>query len=322
MKVLYIGEKGTHDQYVMGNVPSHWLYGAVEMERDGHEVVWAQEGSSLTGDIKLIRKVNPDIVFIPNLNLHNHLLLLLITSLGLLRIPLYGYLHHEPAVKNGIKGKIYRQMLKGLKHVFFLSELTLRRTVESGLLDKDICSVPGWGPDMDFYNKISKSDNGWFVSTGKENRDFDILIKAFRITGAPLHIFTSTGHNGTDYTGLEQKCKGIDNIRVTLVPNSPDNYPKMVTEMASARALVCPLRRDRLNYCVGLSTIADAEGLGKPLIITENPYHAGRRDHLAQVQSTDDWVTAIRNVAFADNNDKSRFSMAKAYELMKKAMNL
>lgn len=47
--------------------------------------------------------------------------------------------------------------------------------------------------------------------------------------------------------------------------------------MADAKALVCPLRQDKLNYCVGLSTIVDAEGLRKPLIITQNPYHSKER---------------------------------------------
>lgn len=322
MKILYIGEKGTHDQYLKGNVPSHWLYGAVEMERDGHEVVWVQEDSSLTGDLKQLCRWKPDIVFIPNLNLHNHWALLLICSLGLIKIPVYGYLHHEPAAKHGLKGSLYRQLLRGLKHVFFLSELSLSQTVANGLLEKERCTATGWGADMDFYSNIDKSDSGCFISTGKENRDFDTLIEAFRITGAPLHIFTSTNHNGADYTGLEQKCRDIDNIRVTLVPNSPENYVKMVREMASARALVCPLRIDRLNYCVGLSTVADAEGLGKPLIITENPYHAEHRGTLIQVTTVEEWTQAIERIKNTGENAMPMFSMNKAYQSMKKIMNL
>ena len=52
---------------------------------------------------------------------------------------------------------------------------------------------------------------------------------------------------------------------------------KMINEMANAKALVCPLLQNKLNYCVGLSTIVDAEGLRKPLIITRNPYHSRKR---------------------------------------------
>ena len=76
MKILYIGEKATHIQYLKGKVPSNWLYGAVEMEHDGHEVIWEQENKSSKHDLTLIRQYNHDMVFIPNLNLNSHFLLL------------------------------------------------------------------------------------------------------------------------------------------------------------------------------------------------------------------------------------------------------
>ncbi len=322
MRILYIGEKGTHDQYVRGNVPSHWLYGAIEMERDGHDLIWEQESTSPHHDLQLIRKTNHDIVFIPNLNLHNHLLLLLFAAIGIYRKPIYAYLHREPAVVNGIQGKIYKLLLRGVKHLFFLSSLTMKHVTDSGMAKSERCSVPGWGPDTDFFAKIPVSDNGWFVSTGKENRDFDTLIDAFKATGAPLHIFTTAFHNGANYTDLIEKCHDIPNIKVTLVENSPTNYKVMLAEMASARALVCPLRLDKMTYCVGLSTIADAEGLGKQLIITNNPYHTGRNDYFDRVKSVEDWVEAIKSAPNCPKPAKPNYSMAKAYVNMKKIMKL
>lgn len=322
MKILYIGEKGTHDQYVQGNVPSHWLYGAVEMEHDGHEVIWEQESTSLKHDLALIRSNRHDIIFIPNLNLHNHFLLLLLAAIGLYRKPIFAYLHREPAQKQGWKGKLYKLLLHGVKHLFFLSPLTMKQVIVNGMAKSECCSVPVWGPDMDFFEKVKVTDNGYFVSTGKENRDFDTLIEAFRITGAPLHIFTATSHNGADYTNLTAKCSDIPNIKVTLVDNSPTNYTQMLAEMASAHALVCPLRQDRLTYCVGLSTIADAEGLGKHLIITDNPYHLGRNENFNRVRSVEDWIGAILSTSNSPEPSVSNHSMANAYINMKKIMEL
>ena len=40
MKILYIGTPHNHDLWKEGKNPSHWLYGACEMEEDGHEVIW------------------------------------------------------------------------------------------------------------------------------------------------------------------------------------------------------------------------------------------------------------------------------------------
>lgn len=322
MKILYIGETATYLQYKQGKVPSHWLYGAVEMEKDGHEVIWEQEGESFSYDLALTRHYDHDIIFIPNLNLHCHFLLLLLASLGLYRKPIYAYLHHEPPVKKGWRSRIYKFLFRGVRHIFFLSSLTMYRVIESGMACAAKCSLPGWGPDMDFFAKIPVSDNGYFVSNGKENRDFDTLIEAFRITGKPLYIITARSHAGNDYSWLEEKTRDIQNISVKFVENSSASYTEMLKEMAAAHALVCPLLTDRQTYCVGLSTIADAEGLGKDLIITDNPYHAGRNDTYLRVNSVQDWVDAIGKLSGSSTRKSSQFSMSKAYANMKKVMKL
>lgn len=325
MRILYIGEATTHELYLKGNVPSHWFYGAVEMEQDGHDVIWAQESTELISDIKLILSHKFDLIFIPNLNLHHHVVLLLLAALNLYKKPIYAYLHHEPQTKNGIKSKIYQLLLHGVRHIFFLSEKSLDVTVKAGLVSKEKCSVPGWGPDMNFYQKIKISDNGWFVSTGKENRDFQTLIEAFRITEAPLHIITAKTHSSMNYESLLQQYGDIQNIKISILDNSSSNYPLMLNEMASAKAIVCPLLTDKLNYCVGLSTIADAEGLNKPLIITINPYHDNRpvKEGALQVLTVEDWTKAIMSI-LSDHPQSvvTELTMAKAYSLMKRVMGL
>lgn len=320
MKILYFGEN--HSLYLSGQAPSHWLYGAVEMEQDGHEVIWEQESADKFNDLKLINRYKPDIIFIPNLNLHNHILLLTLAAAGFYRKPIYAYLHHEPKTKKGFKSSLYKFLIKGINHLFFLSSLTMQVTINAGVVDSERCSVPGWGSDLNFYSEIETSDSGVFVSTGKENRDFDTLIEAFRITGAPLHIMTAKKHGDLSYESLIEKCRDIPNIRVSILENRGANYPFMLKEMAAATALVCPLRQDRLNYCVGLSTVADAEALDKPLIITPNPYHDPDRMRNAYCASTiEDWVDAIMRIQNNKVHPKmsaSSFNMGKAYEAMKK----
>ncbi|MDE5560767.1 MAG: hypothetical protein K2J00_03015, partial [Bacteroidaceae bacterium] len=80
-----------------------------------------------------------------------------------------------------------------------------------------------------------------------------------------------------------------------------------------------------LNYCVGLSTIVDAEGLGKPLIITANPYHDNRlsRDGAYQVSTTEEWINAINAIQSSpDTRLTTETTMAEAYMHMKKIMTL
>lgn len=322
MRILYIGTKSTYHFYQQGINPSHWLYGAVEMEKEGNDVIWENESRSLINDIHLVKIYQPDKIFIPNLNLRNHFLLLLLTAVGFMRTPILVYLHHEPKVKKGLKSFFYKLLLRAPEHLFFLSQKTMEETVKVGLVDSKKCSVPGWGPDKFFFERVPKNQGKWFVSTGKENRDFDILIEAFKRTGAPLKIMTAKSHAGNSYENLIEKCKDIPNIEVVITENTGNIYPQMLEAMANARALVCPLRQDKLNYCVGLSTIADAIGLSKPLIITYNPYHdILYTGCMHQVVSVEDWIEAIRVLSDkTDNNLLDLVNIQKCYKNMKKQM--
>lgn len=313
MRILYIGTPHSYQLYKEGKNPSHWLYGAVEMEKDGHQVIWEKETNSLFNDIKLIRQSNPDLIFIPNLNIRSHLLLLFLKRIRFIRKPIIAYLHHTP--KHGKTSIIYSFLLKALNHCFFLSDKTMEETIQGGYLNKNKCSEPDWGPDTEFYDKIQKSNGKYFISTGKENRDFDLLIDVFKETKAPLKIITAQSHAGNDYTNLTEKCASIPNIEVIITKNSGDVYPMMAKEMANSKALVCPLRQDRLNYCVGLSTIVDAEGLKKPLIITKSPYHGNKRmESFNTVTNRNEWLCAITCLKISKI---SSYSMQKCYQNMK-----
>ena len=300
-KILYIGTIDTYNYYKEGKNPSHWLYGAVEMEKDGHKVIWEQESSDLWNDYKLIKQHQPDIIFIPNFKLH-----------------------HGPQRKKGIKAIIYSILLSGCKHLFFLSEKTMAVIVTHGLVKKEKCSILQWGADSIFYNNIKTKNTGYFVSTGKEQRDFNILIEAFKKTGAPLKIITCKSHAGNNFENLPDRCNGITNIEVIITENSGEIYPQMVQAMANAQALVCPLRQDKLNYCVGLSTIVDAEGLRKPLIITHNPYHSEERMHSFHVVKTlEEWIEAIHSIQISKKEIPiTCYNMQKCYKAMKVIMKL
>lgn len=287
------------------------------MEQNGHKVVWTQETHSLLNDLILVWRNKPDVVFIPNLNLSAHLLLLLLSSIKILNIPIFAYLHREPRYKSGIKGSICKLLLFGVTHLFFLSEKTMEETLKHKQAKPECCSVPGWGADLNYYTNVRISDNGYFVSTGKENRDFDILIEAFKNTGAPLKIITAKEHAGSDYQYLIKRCENIPNIDVMLIENTDDAYKGLLDVMAEAHALVCPLQQDKLTYCVGLSSIVDAEALHKPLIITANPYHSKERMRdFKQVTSLEEWELAIKNILPSTTRDINEFSMQKAYENM------
>ena len=92
------------------------------------------------------------------------------------------------------------------------------------------------------------------------------------------------------------------------------------SKMALARA-----QEKAANDCVGLSTIADAIGLGKPLLITRNPYHDDSYLNGARtVDTVEDWIKAIKEII---ENTKSttienEVNMVTCYQKMKKEMGL
>lgn len=326
MNILCISTKKTFELYKQGKVPSHWLYGTIEMEHDGHNIIYEDLPTKFGEDWKKVRKHKPEMIFIPTMNFNYFILLLFLCSINICKIPVYSYIHHSPRKVKGVRGffiqLLYKQLFKGCKHCFFLSEKTMKDSIIGGYLPSYKCSLPGWGPDMNFYDKVEVANEGYFITTGKENRDFDIIIDAFKETKATLKILTAKSHEGRNYEYLIDKCKDIPNIMVEITENSGEVYPKMLKEMANSCAIVCPLLKDHLKYCVGLSTITDAEGLHKPLIITLNPYHSIERiRHFELVDNLEEWVNAIEKIR--DNSytlSDSEYSMEKAYKEMCKVI--
>lgn len=324
MRILYIGTPQNHELYLKGHNPSHWMYGVEEMAKDGHDVIFESETSGKFDDLKLIGKYKPDMIYIPNMNLHTHVVTLVMRSSGLLRTPIYGVLHHAPRQK-GLKKLLYKLMFGGIDCLFTLSDLTRKITIEGGYMKPENMIRLDWGPDMDFYKLYNDkvTDEGFFISTGKECRDFDLLIEAFKIAGAPLKIMTAKSHGSYNYEYLEEKCKDIPNIEVVIQENTGAVYPGMCEQMNKALALVCPLKLKDITYNVGLSTVLDAEGLGKQMIITKNPFHSAERiAPFYAVETVDEWVKAIKEVQKRNRPAiKPFYTMDHCYEQMREFIN-
>ena len=298
---MYIGTPQTYKLYKEGKNPSHWLYGAVEMEKSGHVVYWEKEKQALLNDVKLYFKYRPDIIFIPNLNLRAHLLLLLVSSVKLVRKPIFAYLHHSPVHFKGIWKRIFKFAFRGINHLFFLSELTMKETINAGFVHPLKATYIRWGADIDFYKQFDNvKEDDVFVSTGKENRDYNMLIDVFKKTNKKLKIITCKKHADREYTSLEERRGNAKNINVTLIENSGSAYPSLVREMKKSKFILCPIIPGAITYCVGLSSILDAEALGKRIIITSNPYHDDTRLKFSIVcKNQTDWERCItsNNVA-------------------------
>lgn len=60
----------------------------------------------------------------------------------------------------------------------------MKETIERGYIQEKKCSVPGWGPDMDFYNKVPKKMANGLFQQGKKTVTLIYLLK---LLNAPVH---------------------------------------------------------------------------------------------------------------------------------------
>jgi hypothetical protein len=218
-------------------------------------------------------------------------------ALGLLKIPLV-CLAHQPLNRGLLaapREPFIRLMVNGCDAMpamsKYLSQSINKRADKSRAL--------AWGPDKNFYpNKITNGKT--IVAAGRTGRDFMTFAKSCVKASVDAHILCLESNYNPDF-------KVADSIKVTV---SPDDcflpYPELVKIYADARALAIPLySADHLN---GLSSLVDALGMGKPVIMTKNPYIDIDIESLGigiWVEPNDEegWVKALRY--FADNPDKA-----------------
>lgn len=305
MKILVFDNQKTYDLYQQGAVPSHWLYGVAELERGGVETVNLEYGSpSLRNqlkDLRACRKHRPDAIFFPFVNIRRHPLLFALAALRIIRIPIYGVVHRTPH-----SGLLSRFLLRGITRAFFLSPRNREEAIRSRTLSEKKTEDAHWGPDLKYYDqRISGSGmkEGYYIATGKENRDYALLVDVFKGRKERLIIHTCHSHAGNNYDYLEKATAPYDNMYAIIGDNSGANFSDMLKEMAQSKALLCPLLPTKINYCVGLSTIADAMALSLPVVLTRNPYHPidvnANRIGFA-VERAEEWSSALDRLLLDD----------------------
>jgi glycosyltransferase involved in cell wall biosynthesis len=181
------------------------------------------------------------------------------------------------------------------------------------LVSEDKTAVLDWGPDLDFFNNILNEVSGQeykdvrFISTGVDHRDFETLVNAFKGLSLKLDLYLTERE-------LYDKYKDVaENIMVHFIePNGSlessllSSYT-VAKEMAkSSVSIICskPVTDRKLSF--GLTSVLEATGLGKPVIITRNRYLPQRfEDNMIGLLVKPDDVEDLRNtiVKIATDNE-------------------
>ncbi|WP_345951518.1 glycosyltransferase [Mucilaginibacter sp. PAMB04274] len=269
------------------NLPHHYFYGATELEKHNINVSICEDsslGNRLIRGMKLALKLiftsKPyDALYAATAN--GLELLVLLRSMGLYSKPIVVWQHR--ALKNTDKfivKKLLQFYYRGFDKMLMFTEKHVKESEAAGVIAPDKLTCLKWGPDLKYYdniiNKEQESSNAaneaYFCSTGRENRDFPTLIKAFeKLPNSKLRIYTTRQHgNMNNEQILADACKDAPNIKVSIVDGLATQNNFLSKEIyRSFCTIICT---NEHNYTVGLTSLYEAMALGKAVITSNNPY--------------------------------------------------
>lgn len=304
-KILDVGfgRKTLFELFRSAKISSRLQYGLAQLE-DKYEIVhvsWKQFSfwGILYNNLRVLKRC--DVVFLSYLYLKPIFLLIVFRRLGFCRnkrLIVVSHISLYPG-KNRIEYKLLSFLYKGIDKVLFHSPKNLEESVERGLVSYDRCDFLSWGDDLEYIDSTFKPSCGsFFLSTGRENRDYQMVISAFsKIPCANLEIYTNQINYDNNYTYLVSEINKYKNVRIEFVKKTVETTNMLASKVSDCMCVVIPLLPNNIYYCLGLTSIVEAMAMGKPIISTYNPYYPldlEKEGVGIYVDSEDAWVDAIR----------------------------
>jgi len=260
-----------------GKFPSTLLYGVAEMQEDGldagmYQLTKTNDKLGILKDLYHLWFDDYDVLYLPYIREKVVMIVLFLKYLHLYRKKAIGILHKTPDIGSGTKAWFLKTVYNQIDHIFFHSQKNMDECVAMRIVKPGTCSMLNWGVDLPFYENIEAKGSYDFVSTGMENRDFATLIEAFKDSDANLSLYVPEAQKGNEiFKGIETSPE--PNITLSYVHQTDETIKELAAVVRASRAVVVPVLPLALNYCVGHTSIVEAMALGRPLIVTDNPYH-------------------------------------------------
>lgn len=297
------GRATLRDMYTKGDMSSRLFYGLIELEGK-YDVrhVSLDSRSSLVAAVRssLLVLQPADCVYMTYLYEQPLVLLSFLRQLGFFRRRKVVVVSHKQ-LKTGRtcwQRWLYRMVYRNVNMILFHSQKNLEESVAAGMVDAERTRFFYWGDDLSYVDRTYSTRLGsFFISTGRENRDFDLLVRSFAQTDAQLELYTNRINYGNNYEKLERWQGRWKNVLIEFVDKSNDTTLRLGQRTAEALCVVIPLMKNHVNYCVGLTSIIEAMAMGKPIISSPNPYSPVdiEAEGIGIVAETEEqWVEAIR----------------------------
>ncbi len=325
---LGYGKIEEYDKVKSCDLSSRFFYGMVELQNK-YEIyqvsLFSKPGIKgfILNNIRTLQSC--DIVFMAYMYVMPLFFLSILKHLGLTRKQIVVVSHHTlEHSTNFIHNIIYKIIYSSIDMILFHSPKNLNESVEIGLAKKEKVKIICWGEDLEFVDSHYKIyDNGYFISTGRENRDFPFLIEAFAKSKAFLELYTNKQNYNNDYSCLDNVINKHPNIKIEFVGKDRDTMRILGQKTAESRCVVIPLIKETVNYCVGLTSIVEAMAIGKPIISTPNPYSPIdlEKEGIGFYADTiEEWIKSINYLY--DNPEQAHKMGKKARELAESSYNI
>ena len=320
IRVLFINTydmNDVRDKYDAGTLPSHHLYGTLELEKTYEMDVivprhvqfsilnrigsWFdipfldQEIRALT----MLRKF--DIIYAPYAA-SNTKLLVLLKYLGALRKPIIILVHFELFGKpnsNWLKRFVARKLIVSYDFIIFLSTRMKAALNTNYSIDVEHArrqfALSTWGVDFTFYEryrtKHSPAERRLIVTAGNSARDFDLVVRLAKRIDFQFKIYCKPESYPSSYCGLS------NNVQV-LSGSFP--FDEICKDHDNARIVLIPLKSG-FEGTTGLTSLLDALAIGRPVIMTTNrnidiDFQEENIGVSLDTNDEDLWVTAIASL--------------------------
>ena len=201
------------------------------------------------------------------------------------------------AGRNVVEKILLRCIYGSINTFLFHSQKNLDESVDKGLICNKQAEFLNWGDDLEYIDSHFKPElRDYFLSTGREHRDFPLLISAFSKTQADLEIYTNKINYDSNYEYLETMQGLYSNIQINYVEKSAETTHFLAQRASECFCVVIPLVQKEVYYCLGLTSVIEAMALGKPIVSSRNPYCPIdiEKEGIGIIADDEDsWVTAI-----------------------------
>lgn len=267
-------------EYYKGNMSSRHFYGSIELEKSGNyniQNISLDSRQNIKGTFhnNLLMLKKADVLFIPYLFIMPLFLLAILKHLKLSNKKIIAICHTTMKQGNGTMERfVYKIIYSAIDCVFFHSIKNMEESINNQSITTSHARFLYWGDDIEYVDKTFPNPQmgDFFISTGREQRDYQSLIIAFDNNTIPLEIYTNKKNYDNSYDYLDDIKDKYDNVHISFVDRSNESTIKLAKRTSECLCVVIPLNKDHINYCLGLTSVIEAMAMRKPIICTYNPY--------------------------------------------------